>query len=149
MNKQNIVICDIDGTIALRGDRSPFDWNRVNEDSVNEPIKQLLRCVYYNENPFGDYQSRKKVSIFFMSGRDTVCRKETEDWLDKNVGLPYTLFMRERQNNEKDSVIKKQIFDTFIKDKYNVLFVLDDRNQTVDMWRSLGLTCLQVAPGDF
>jgi probable HAF family extracellular repeat protein len=25
----------------------------------------------------------------------------------------------------------------------------DDRNRVVDMWRSLGLTCLQVAPGDF
>jgi hypothetical protein len=27
--------------------------------------------------------------------------------------------------------------------------VLDDRDQVVTMWRGLGLTCLQVAPGDF
>ena len=32
---------------------------------------------------------------------------------------------------------------------YNVKFVLDDRNRVVEMWRSLGLTCLQVADGDF
>ena len=37
----------------------------------------------------------------------------------------------------------------FIKDKYRVLFVLDDRNQVVDMWRDIGLTCLQVADGNF
>ena len=36
-----------------------------------------------------------------------------------------------------------------IKDKYQVDYVLDDRNQVVEMWRSLGLTCLQVADGDF
>ena len=33
--------------------------------------------------------------------------------------------------------------------KYNVHFVLDDRQQVVDMWRSLGLTVFQVAEGDF
>ena len=27
--------------------------------------------------------------------------------------------------------------------------VLDDRNQVVKMWRENGLTCLQVAEGDF
>ena len=33
--------------------------------------------------------------------------------------------------------------------KYSASIVLDDRKQVVDMWRSLGLTCLQVADGDF
>jgi hypothetical protein len=27
--------------------------------------------------------------------------------------------------------------------------ILDDRNQVVDMWRSIGLPCFQVAPGNF
>ena len=31
----------------------------------------------------------------------------------------------------------------------NVLFILDDRNGVVEMWRSLGLKCLQVAEGNF
>jgi len=33
--------------------------------------------------------------------------------------------------------------------KYHVEFVLDDRNQVVNFWRYLGLTCFQVAEGDF
>ena len=37
----------------------------------------------------------------------------------------------------------------FILDKYNVAFVLDDRDQVVRVWRDLGLTCLQVDYGDF
>ena len=31
----------------------------------------------------------------------------------------------------------------------NVAMVFDDRNQVVDMWRQNGLTCFQVADGDF
>ena len=34
--------------------------------------------------------------------------------------------------------------------KPNILFVMDDRDQVVSMWRNeLGLTCFQVAEGDF
>ncbi len=33
--------------------------------------------------------------------------------------------------------------------RYTIKFVLDDRNQVVEFWRSLGLTVLQVAEGDF
>jgi len=31
----------------------------------------------------------------------------------------------------------------------NIAFVLEDRNSMVSHWRKLGLTCLQVAEGDF
>ena len=34
-------------------------------------------------------------------------------------------------------------------DKDDVFAVFDDRNQVVDMWRDNGLTCFQVADGDF
>jgi hypothetical protein len=30
-----------------------------------------------------------------------------------------------------------------------VVLCLDDRNSVVKLWRDLGLTCLQVAEGDF
>ena len=45
--------------------------------------------------------------------------------------------------------IKREIFENYIRDYYNIQFVLDDRNQVVEMWRSLGLKCLQVQEGDF
>ena len=57
--------------------------------------------------------------------------------------------MRKNGYNKKDSIVKKEIFDEYIKDKYYVEFILDDRNQVVDMWREMGLTCLQVAEGNF
>jgi hypothetical protein len=49
----------------------------------------------------------------------------------------------------KDSVVKQELFERFVRDKYNISFILDDRQQVVDMWRGLGLTVFQVAEGDF
>ena len=42
----------------------------------------------------------------------------------------------------------KKMLDMFV-DKNDVLMCVDDRQKVVDMWRSEGLTCFQVAPGDF
>jgi hypothetical protein len=41
------------------------------------------------------------------------------------------------------------LFEENMRGKYYIEYVLDDRNQVVDMWRSIGLICLQVAEGDF
>lgn len=41
------------------------------------------------------------------------------------------------------------MFEEHIRNKFCVEYVLDDRNQVVDMWRNMGLTCLQVAEGGF
>jgi hypothetical protein len=57
--------------------------------------------------------------------------------------------MRDKGNNEKDSIVKRNMFEKYIRGKYFIEYVLDDRNQVVEMWRSMGLTCLQVADGDF
>jgi hypothetical protein len=46
-----------------------------------------------------------------------------------------------------DNDLKQMWLDTIGVDK--VAMVFDDRNQVVDMWRSNGLTCFQVAKGDF
>jgi len=57
--------------------------------------------------------------------------------------------MRPAGDIRKDVLIKQEIYEREIKDKYNVLFVLDDRQSVVDGWRSLGLTVFQVAEGQF
>jgi len=61
----------------------------------------------------------------------------------------YTLFMRPDGDFRADNIVKQEIYDTHIKGKHDVLFVMDDRQQVVDMWRRNGLTCFQVAEGNF
>lgn len=134
-NLPKAILVDIDGTLAMMNDRSPFDWSKVGEDSCNGIVKRLVN----------DYEGR----VIVMSGRDGVCRKETIEWLRDNEIDYDLLFMREQGNSEKDSIVKRRLFEENVRGKYFIEYVLDDRNQVVEMWRGMGLICLQVAEGNF
>lgn len=137
------ILVDIDGTVADKGGRSPFDWHRVGLDTPRWPIIRLVKAM-----------RAAGYAIVFFSGRNSVCRPETTVWLNEHFGwqqgTDYALFMRPEQDNRKDSIIKQELFTQHILGRYCVEFVVDDRQQVVDMWRRvLGLTCVQVDYGDF
>ncbi|ALF00380.1 polynucleotide kinase [Mycobacterium phage Archie] len=141
------IIVDIDGTVAHMAGRSPYDYTQVHTDTVDENVRWLVNHMY----ELGDPGCR----VLFVSGRDDSCREATEQWLWEN-GISYDeLHMRptgakdERGNKLPDYLVKYDLFNLNIRGKYNVRFVLDDRDQVVNLWRSLGLKCLQVQPGDF
>jgi predicted kinase len=135
--KPRAIMCDIDGTIAHMGERSPYDWHKVGTDNPDKTIIDLLR--HYNDHV-----------VILLSGRDSTCRQETVQWLSENRVPFHELYMRSEGDNRKDNIIKRELFDTYIRDNFVVDFVLDDRNQVVDMWRNeLGLKVLQVAEGNF
>ncbi len=146
MTKIQAVLCDIDGTIALMGKgdparRGPYDWARVGEDDPCAPVLDLVRILGLH------------FPVLFVSGRDEVCRPETLKWLVGHGMLDLRddglLFMRRHKDNRGDDVVKREIYEEHIEPRYEVRWVLDDRNRVVAMWRSLGLTVLQVADGDF
>lgn len=137
---QPTYLVDIDGTVALRGERSPFDWDAVGLDRPNQPVIDLLEALDH----MGVYQ------FVFLSGRPEICREATEKWLINHIGVEWgRLFMRDTGDNRPDNVVKQEIFDREIRERYNVVGVFDDRNKVVAMWRSLGLPVFQVADGDF
>jgi hypothetical protein len=141
MNKQKAIICDIDGTLALLGERDPYDPTS-GEDMLNDPIAHILQ-VY-------DNQTVLPVKLILLTGREDRYKKYTEQWLHKHGITHYTeLYMRKTGDFRKDYIIKKELYERHIKEIYDVLFVLDDRDQVVKMWRDEGLTCLQVAYGNF
>lgn len=133
------IICDLDGTLALLGERSPYNASRADQDLPNEPvIRVLLASVAY-----------EGARVFLVSGREEKYRKVTERWLQKH-GIAFDgLFLRRNKDFRKDTVVKREIYEREIHGQYRVLFVLEDRDQVVAFWRSLGLTCLQVAEGNF
>jgi hypothetical protein len=148
------VVCDLDGTLALFNTinkdgtttilhenthaRNPYDASSANNDSVNEAVASTLEAL-----------SQAGYKIVFCSGREDIYRDKTEMFLKKHISFDYKLLMRNTGDHRKDFIIKDEIYQKYIKPYYNVLLVLDDRTQVVDYWRSQGLTCFQVAPGDF
>lgn len=135
---QEAYIFDIDWTLAIMNGRSPYDFSRVGEDSVNEDVKQMR-----------DNLVSSGYDIIIVSGRDSSCRKETIKWLSDN-GIYYnSLHMRQEWDKRSDDIVKRQIAEDSILPFYNIKWVFDDRNKVVKMWRELGLTCFQVAEWDF
>lgn len=134
-----IVLVDIDGTVALMGARSPYDMSRVGDDLPNPAVIAAVRAMH-----------AAGYGVVFCSGRDDSCRAETEAWLALHVAVPYlALHMRAYGDSRKDSVVKREIFEAEIHPRFQVVGVFDDRMQVVRMWRDLGLTVFQVAEGDF
>jgi predicted kinase len=133
------ILCDLDGTLALMNGRNPFNASTCDADDLNQPVANVLK----NYAQLG-------YKIVLVTGREEQFKAPTLRFLAKhNVNFD-ALFMRRTHDNRKDALVKAEIYHRFIKNNYYVEFVLDDRNQVVDMWRNeLKLPCFQVYYGDF
>lgn len=141
-------IFDIDGTLADCSHRLHFiqqekpDWDAFYKECENdEPINPVLNLLMDLQDA-GAY-------IIFVTGRPFEYLDETKRWLEIYTGERVKeLWMRENGDHRPDYVIKKEIYEKYLTD-YCIDGVFEDRKQCVDMWRSLGLTCYQVANGDY
>lgn len=137
MRPQAIMI-DIDGTVALRGSRDPYDTSRYSEDTPNGPVVAAVRALVAD-----GYQP------VFCSGRGEEFRDVTESWVRQHVTPDFELHARPMGDRRRDDVIKLELFDKHIRTRWQVLGVFDDRRRVYEMWRSIGLTVFAVAEGDF
>jgi predicted kinase len=145
---ERLVLVDMDGTLADCEHRRQFiregrhDWDNFEaqtlKDEVIYPIMNLVNILY-----------REGYTIIIVSGRQIDrAGKDTETWLKMKANFQHRhLFMRNGEDSRPDNVVKQEILDKLPKDQ--IAYVLDDRNQVVEMWRKNGLTCLQVADGNF
>lgn len=136
------VIVDIDGTVADCTDvRNPYDTTKYHLDKPRWDVIKVVQDYAYRNIP-------KK--IIFVSGRDAKFRDVTYEWLMEWVKVPIEgLFMRPEGDTRRDDIIKLELFDENIRDKYNIWGVYDDRNRVVKAWRSINLPVFQVDEGDF
>ncbi len=143
INSPNTIVCDLDGTLAINNHgRDYFDATDCDKDAVNLAVLTVLRWALHDDR-----------NIIFVSGREERFREPTLKFLKRYLLDDHLLFMRKDKDNRSDYIIKEEIYKAFIKDKYDILFVMDDRNSdkcpVVDMWRKQGLRCFQVAEGNF
>ena len=147
-----IVIFDLDGTLALIDKRrelstkpnGKIDFSKLHDptlikhDIPNIPVIKMAQL--FAEDGF---------LIVIFSGRSIRTGHTTRAWLSRNRVPFHKLVMRDdKRHFMPDNDLKKQFLDEHV-DIDDIFMVVDDRQQVVDMWRSLGLTVFQVAPGDF
>jgi acid phosphatase class B len=153
MNK-NIVVVDIDGTIAKVGDRLKYlqqekkDWDAFYEHcNEDEPIEDMVQLVE-------DFWEWGYVIVFCTGRRESV-REKTKEWIKDylTIGRDYDLLMRKDKDWRHDTEVKPELIEKWMwcnKVKPSDIFlILEDRDSMVAMWRELGYRCLQVADGKF
>lgn len=135
---EKVIICDLDGTIALLNGRNAVtEQHLCGNDLVNPAVKNIIRNC--------------GLRVIFTSGRSAKVRHETELWLLKHnlYGNNDLLLMRPESDSRPDNIVKKELYQQHIQGRFHVLYALDDRSVVCELWRSLGITCLQVDYGNF
>ena len=150
MNKT--VIFDLDGTLALIDKRralaakpdGKINWNtffdpkNIQLDKPNVPVIEMAKML-----------KSQGHSVVIFSGRDSISRNETINWLNQ-FGVPFdVLKMRAQGSHTPDDVLKKDWLDQLFPDKNDILCIFDDRDKVVKMWRDNGISCFQVNYGNF
>ena len=144
------IIVDLDGTLTNVEHRlhfikqEPPDWDAFflacADDKPNWPVLYTVAALY-------DYFATDEVCMVFFSGRGAIARDATVTWLAEYQIQYDELRMREEGDFRPDDTLKREWLEEIGVE--NVLFCIDDRQSVVNMWRDMGLTCFQVAPGDF
>jgi hypothetical protein len=148
--KTPAIIVDLDGTLANCEARrlaatkpdGKLDWKiffeGMENDLLNEWCAKIMQSLYLN------------FDVIIVTGRGSEHKEVTNLWLKKHSIYYYNrLLMRPAGDYRPDTVIKKEIYESYIAPFHDVLFCIDDRKSVVDMWRSLGLVCLQCDEGNF
>ena len=152
-----LYIFDLDGTLADISHRRHFVENRANrwdefyaacvDDVPNQPVLNILRVL-----------ASAQCEIWIWSGRSDIVHEQTNAWLQREDVLPpghyepvwSHLTMRTHGNYTPDDVLKRRWYDRMSDvDKTRLVATFDDRDRVVKMWRDAGVSCFQVAPGDF
>jgi hypothetical protein len=84
-------------------------------------------------------------------------RYETESWLHiwtlffSQYAAMSFLMMRPRADTyTPDDVLKRRWYEAMTDfDRQRLVMTFDDRDRMVRLWRDLGVSCMQVAYGDF
>ena len=144
--KKTFIVCDLDGTLANIEHRrylvesKPKQWDefyaRCKDDSPNLPVIEVVRALTLS------------YLMIIVSGRRESTRRDTIKWLSDNRIVYSDLIMRPDGDFRADDILKEEILNTKFN-KEQILCVFDDRDKVVQMWRRNGLTCFQVADGNF
>lgn len=136
-----LVVSDLDGTLTLGPkDRSPYEWLKVGQDEINIGVAHALdgmRVINYTD-------------VFIFSGRDGICRPQTEEWLERHDIEYDKLVMRAIDDNRSDAIVKSEFIEEHIKGKYNVLIWFDDRVRVANMLRDVyGINVAQMSDPNY
>jgi hypothetical protein len=134
VSKPKAIIVDLDNTLALIGERDPYDGHLCATDQVCQATELMIRGVFGNTG----------AAVILLTGRNEFARSATERWLYDEF-IPYTdLIMRDPSDWRPSDVYKLDMLDTRILPTFEVVFALDDDPKVVRAFRDRGIVCWHV-----
>lgn len=137
--KPKAIIFDMDGSLIDIGSRSPYDANNCHlTDTPREMSVEIIKQMYNAE-----------YKIIFCSGRMEKDRAHTKLSIEGCLPeIEYELFLRKDGDQRKDAIIKEEIFNEHIKNKYWIKAVFDDRISVCRLWFNMGLSLFRIGNPD-
>ena len=136
-----VILCDIDGTVANNDHRQHLlknfnNWNKFFlAMSKDDPYPKAVKLL---ENFSKDYE------IIFLTGRPERYRKETTEWLKKNINLKtFELIMRENEDFTDKVQAKKKMFRNKLSSK-KIKLIIENDEELINLWESLNLDVLDI-----
>lgn len=138
--QDHCIIVDMDGTLSEMGDRSPYDGDRVDEDTCHEHVKMVVNNYKDRYGPL--------ANVFVFSAREDKgkCREKTLKWLNDNNVLYDQLVLRKEKDHRRDWIVKYEMFNENVRDKFNIKLVLEDRAQMLRYYDRMNLPVLSNNP---
>lgn len=130
------LICDIDGTLALRGDRAPMAFNECLVDRPSRCVVDMLRIL-----------GQSGMGLVLLTGREVQYRPITAAWLLK-YGIGYDrLYMRANGEVGQGWIVKQELYEqTILLDRNGEppSLVIDDDPWVCQMFMELGIVSFQI-----
>lgn len=116
------ILCDIHGTL-------------LNKDT-DEPIHSmvdLVKCLSKS------YEILLITANFYIDHKKLI---ELTDIVDV-MGIKYKILFYRGRSIRNDAAIKYDLYNSYIKGKYEVLLTIDNNKSCFKMWREIGLDSLR------
>ena len=158
------IIFDIDGVLAEKSpERDYREYDKVDLDKPIETGFKLLNLLLLDNH--------QEYGIVFITGRKMLCRDKTSDFIINNIDIKSFIkkhsdiykdmeydwiieaikntisryiLMRPDNDHRPAVVLKKELYETHIKGKYEVELAIDDDPEICEMWKQEGIFTLEV-----
>jgi len=147
-----VIIFDMDGTLANIEERVKLAvfMKSLTDKKMNWDVFLNSRIMELCDVPNQDVVDLARLfhsigaKIIIVSARNerhrAITAKQLFEW-----GVPFEkLYLRKDGDFRNDGIVKEEILATVRQDGYNPILAVDDRQQVVDTWVKLGITCWQV-----
>ncbi len=143
MNKENVIICDIDGCV--------LDTSWINNKIAELGLTREQGFVYFDvhiedQEPETITKMRDflrmfdyKIRIIFVTARNEHLREITYRQLTSALGMfPEAIYMRPEGNKDDPDILKETILAEINK-HFNVILAIDDDGRTCRMYEQHGI----------